>query len=118
MLKDCPRTHNLAKAATRRLEYPQKKRANNSVHLVLAELCHQMDDHDVEVKAEDAIDDRDDVDIFQHLVTKLGESDDTREGNDDEDSADILIMKCEFSGDAPMNGSFQDRSLTLVLNLP
>lgn len=80
MIKDCPEPKNAAKAAARRLEYLQKKKQNNAIHHVLAELCQQLDSQN----SSDT--DENDREIFEGLVNvsgnyaeneEIGESDDT-----------------------------------------
>lgn len=62
VLKDCPKPLNIAKAAAQKLEYLKKKRTANAVHLVLADICFQMD------KTTSSANIDDDLQIFQSLV--------------------------------------------------
>lgn len=43
MIRDRPRPINTARAAVRRLDYKKKRKTENSVHVVLAELCRQVE---------------------------------------------------------------------------
>lgn len=63
MLKDCKNSLKVAKAAAEKLIYLKKKKATNAVHMVLADICRQMDTHNF-------IDEHSDHDlkIFQGLV--------------------------------------------------
>lgn len=68
MAKGCPKHRNFAGAAARKLEYLHKKKTANSVHVVLAHLCHQTDaslEHE-------ASDEEDNPSIFESIVDDLG----------------------------------------------
>lgn len=71
MAKDCPHPKNFAKSAARLLEYHNKKRTPNSVHLVLAQLCNQLD-HAPSGMDDDSTSSGDDAEIFQSMVSNHG----------------------------------------------
>lgn len=73
LIKDCPKPKNIAKATARRLEYYKKKRTANGVHMVLAEICHQLDDTNAATEESEG---EDDLSIFQCII------DEAKEGTD------------------------------------
>lgn len=67
MAIDCTRPNNYAQAGSRKLEYHQNNRSLNSVHVILAHLCKQLDHETIipedETEGPDAY-----VYIFQSIV--------------------------------------------------
>lgn len=43
MLKECPKLLNIALAAVQKIKYLSSKKSSNSFHLVLDDLCKQLD---------------------------------------------------------------------------
>lgn len=64
MAKECPRALNFARAAAKKLEHCNKKLKDNAVHLVLADLCRQLEEGEGGSK----VDHTDDVNIFVALI--------------------------------------------------
>lgn len=79
MAKDCLEHRNLARAAARKLEYLQKKKAANYVHVDLVHLCIQFDN------GTDTSSDTEGATIIEGLVSTL-------DAHDERDNVEILSV--------------------------
>lgn len=68
LLKDCAKPLNIARAAVRKLHYPTKRKKSNAIHVVLVNLCHQLDDNSLKNNSFESNDD--DAKIFDNLLAK------------------------------------------------
>lgn len=68
MIRDCLRYINIAKTTARRLNFQKKSKTENSVHAILAELCHQVDTDNLEQDQQTNYNEFDDVEMFQGIV--------------------------------------------------
>lgn len=80
--KDFSKPRKFSKTATRMLNYYQQKKAANPVHVVLAELCHQL-----EKESEADAGENENTDIFHRLVSTLYSS------NSVDKNVEILAVK-------------------------
>lgn len=97
IMKNCPRPLNVAKAAASKIEYLNKKKSANAIHLVLASLCQQLDGPSLnEVE-------HDDAEIFMSILTlppppvsaETGDThDDSRSA---EDEITLLVSDINFN---------------------
>lgn len=96
--RDCTRPKNFAAAAARKIEYLQNKKAPNTIHVVLADLCRQLDTNEREENASE--EDTDDAKIFRAIAFDDDVQDIhnvRQEGDHDEDKKDedtITIFSC------------------------
>lgn len=95
MARNCTQPKNFSKAAARKLEYHQKKKTPNSVHVVLAHLCQQLD-HEIH-DDDDHSDPINDAQIFMNVVagaTDTGAMPSTQDEEDD--PIDIFSVNTVF----------------------
>lgn len=94
MARECRHPKNFAKAAARKLEYFDKKKTPNSVHVVLAYLCQQLD-QDKSEYGSDTGEPSNDADIFQNIVEESTYSN-TAGDNDDNHEVDIFAVNIDI----------------------
>lgn len=99
LIKQCPDPVNLSRAAAGNICRLNTKKVRNAVHLVLAHLCHELDQSDDDHNGDNP---EDDAKVFEQiLVTGITELDIT--GSQKEDDIPIFSVHVHF---APTSGSF------------
>lgn len=96
----CPRQLNPARAASKKLEYLNKKKANHAVPTVLADMCFQFQDNGDGRQCN--------LDIFLNLLSEEKTTDEiTVQDGDSKGGEDALVMEITIDMMTSMDGIFQ-----------
>lgn len=92
LIKQCPHPVNFSRAAAANIRTLKSNRTPNAVHLVLAHLCYELDEHDDNCENDNIDDADDDVNIFEQLLVV---DDSKSNGGDNQDDDDIPIFSVQ-----------------------
>lgn len=99
MARYCSKPLNLPKAAERRLQCMQKKKAENPVHLVLADICMQTTEDASHYDEKTDVETGNESQVFQSVVESCFEAALAAPENDDNDGANISFVESTVLSD-------------------
>lgn len=112
LIGQCPHPKNAAKAAARRLEYYKKKdEKRHAVHLVLADICRQLDLDDgvAEEDGDGGDDNGDDVELFLAAMSGRDNYDPSQmpSASDEDELEEVTLHVLTTNWESPSSRSFE-----------